>query len=229
MLQFIKKHLEVKRWQSCFNTSHVVVYPCIMLDMVSNTVFQYISCCSLSMKTLLLGFPSSVVSIHLMLQFINIIVIGFNSILLFQYISCCSLSQFADEAAKESRCFNTSHVVVYLPGVGQQRFYHKGFNTSHVVVYLLSLLKKRIRFLCFNTSHVVVYPPAFTISIALSMFQYISCCSLSVYLSFFHALHGKFQYISCCSLSFKTRLCKSNKMFQYISCCSLSLNIQSTV
>ena len=96
------------------------------------------------------------------------------------------------------------------------------FNTSHVVVYLGFLYSKRQIVPCFNTSHVVVYLFRKLSVLFSDMFQYISCCSLSIrqLSSFFfyfcfntsHVVvyrklytiinrYASFQYISCCSLS----------------------------
>ena len=98
---------------------------------------------------------------------------------MFQYISCCSLS---------------------LPdgGTGVPL---SGFNTSHVVVYPLSTFSIYVFCLSFNTSHVVVYQSKVSFVVAIEMFQYISCCSLSN--AFRNPRYNKitFQYISCCSLS----------------------------
>ena len=77
---------------TCFNTSHVVVYPEqeIFVNMVDGS-FQYISCCSLS-------------SLHVARN-----IYWF----MFQYISCCSLSSSDFSGKYMIDCFNTSHVVVY--------------------------------------------------------------------------------------------------------------------
>ena len=62
-----------------------------MEEHCNREIFQYISCYGLSEYRRHVGQAGSI-SIHLMLRFINIIVVGFNSILLFQYISCYGLS-----------------------------------------------------------------------------------------------------------------------------------------
>ena len=119
---------------------------------------------------------------------------------MFQYISCCSLSIIPNTTDSGYYCFNTSHVVVYRAAAGAAGGAAFCFNTSHVVVYLSTVSGKG----------------------ALRLFQYISCCSLSlqvvldaasdlcfntshvvVYLNYCYLLRGysKFQYISCCSLS----------------------------
>ena len=56
--------------------------------------------------------------------------------------------------------------------------------------------------ICFNTSHVVVYLDLFLQFLKIIKFQYISCCSLSVFLISNSKILYQFQYISCCSLSF---------------------------
>ena len=140
--------------------------------------FQYISCCSLSISLLLFSLSKycfntshvvvyrscdffryfwDIVSIHLMLQFIKILIFHYFSNILFQYISCCSLSCLETGYGQSETSFNTSHVVVYP--------------------YLHMLLSHTHN--CFNTSHVVVYPYFFLKKLLTFMFQYISCCSLS--------------------------------------------------
>ena len=96
-----------------FNTSHVVIY--LFLDPSVETImveFQYISCCYLSFR-----FPTSLcsipVSIHLMLLFIKI----------------------RGDVRQLLRCFNTSHVVIYLGVRTAALATVPGFNTSHVVIY----------------------------------------------------------------------------------------------
>ena len=120
------------------------------------------------------------------------------------------------------------------------------FNTSHVVVYPKASLMPAHSSLDFNTSHVVVYQWSFSsteipfcISIHLmlqfigkqvgqlkkkTIFQYISCCSLSFFSSQVFRRTFLFQYISCCSLSKCPEFIKASDLgFQYISCCSLSI------
>ena len=77
------------------------------------------------------------------------------------------------------KCFNTSHVVVYLRNWLDKAISKNSFNTSHVVVYRKKGMDITRICLRFNTSHVVVYPYLPFNKIPLEMFQYISCCSLS--------------------------------------------------
>ena len=76
----------------------------------------------------------------------------------------------------------------------------------------------------FNTSHVVVYPEEpENAKLESALFQYISCCSLSICFQPLHKLVSRFQYISCCSLSYRMAPHRRPlQQFQYISCCSLS-------
>ena len=75
--------------------------------------------------------------------------------------------------------FNTSHVVVYPELIHNKEFRMGCFNTSHVVVYPTIFDKVLDTTLRFNTSHVVVYQIADLFDKTESLFQYISCCSLS--------------------------------------------------
>ena len=145
---------------------------------MGGSLFQYISCWSLSPTTrvLLLTYLISIhlmlkfirkngnekpkwtlISIHLMLKFIHCVVSMIGLPTLFQYISCWSLSS-QPESARIS--------ITY-------------FNTSHVEVYLLPSLYLKIRFSDFNTSHVEVYLFIIVKIVPTSVFQYISCWSLS--------------------------------------------------
>ena len=117
-----------------FNTSHVVVYQELSVLLWGlDTEFQYISCCSLSVLSFVILTGNTMVSIHLMLQFITV-----------------------RRLSGQKIRFNTSHVVVYpishhfsvicvrvsihlmLQFIQHQddaTFLKFGFNTSHVVVY----------------------------------------------------------------------------------------------
>ena len=75
----------------------------------------------------------------------------------------------------------------------------------------------------FNTSHVTLYRIIKAFLLELLMFQYISCYSLSLFVSFCEIKQDKFQYISCYSLSCYQLSQEVRKiLFQYISCYSLS-------
>ena len=77
------------------------------------------------------------------------------------------------------KCFNTSHVVVYLLQVVLDAASDLCFNTSHVVVYPVPVYLHPFCQNRFNTSHVVVYPFLSLVGVYPLLFQYISCCSLS--------------------------------------------------
>ena len=134
MLQFIPNPPLPHPKSKGFNTSHVVVYLVLVCGLNLMSVFQYISCCSLSLErgelveadisfntshvVVYLHGKHSVnvhesVSIHLMLQFIFLENYRNWPLWLFQYISCCSLSFFLFRKTSRLICFNTSHVVVY--------------------------------------------------------------------------------------------------------------------
>ena len=142
------------------------------------SLFQYISCCSLSSWSIQKKRRSQV-SIHLMLQFITSFSLHNSDRIQFQYISCCSLSPLLFNLYSRNSCFNTSHVVVYRYSGSSGLFPLCSFNTSHVVVYPTGSSSSDTYYTCFNTSHVVVYQPDNAIIIPLTSFQYISCCSLS--------------------------------------------------
>ena len=170
-----------------------------------NKQFQYISCCSLSFYSSINKKSGEQVSIHLMLQFIQHSDAQRNSKLSFQYISCCSLSNYRMLVQKKNFSFNTSHVVVYRRKSRKRRKTAISFNTSHVVVYPQKNFLPHQFYYRFNTSHVVVYLDSLSRRCGISMFQYISCCSLSVLHTRWRTILSWFQYISCCSLSKRER------------------------
>ena len=184
-----------------FNTSHVVVYLYQHLLLLPARQFQYISCCSLSINGLWNN-STHCVSIHLMLQFIHI---QHRLKALFLLVSIHLMLQFIQRSrhllSARILSFNTSHVVVYLTCLLKLSLSKPRFNTSHVVVYPEMILHLEHIDISFNTSHVVVYLETYSSNLVESMFQYISCCSLSDF--FYLTSHTIiwFQYISCCSLS----------------------------
>ena len=142
---------------------------------------------------------------------------------MFQYISCCSLSIIPNTTDSGYYCFNTSHVVVYRAAAGAAGGAAFCFNTSHVVVYLSTVSGKG----------------------ALRLFQYISCCSLSLQVVLdaasdlcFNTSHvvvyrhptepprwGQLRFNTSHVVVYqniRSSIRKNLKMFQYISCCSLS-------
>ena len=92
MLLFIQRDFSRSAFLISFNTSHVTLYlACSMSSYHCSSLFQYISCYSLSItaeKALELGF-------------------------MFQYISCYSLSAAGVTTGGRKWCFNTSHVTLY--------------------------------------------------------------------------------------------------------------------
>ena len=97
-----------------FNTSHVVVY------LISHghkdhslSVFQYISCCSLSMN-------------HVLMK-IGMFSFNTSHVVVYPYLALRKAYSFV--------CFNTSHVVVYQNSGQAMILINACFNTSHVVVY----------------------------------------------------------------------------------------------
>ena len=98
--------------KSCFNTSHVTLYPFGHHFLFWNGLFQYISCYSLSGYSFLMRkqFP---VSIHLMLLFIAKQLPDGRFSDEFQYISYYSLSITIQNQFGFQYSFNTSHVTLY--------------------------------------------------------------------------------------------------------------------
>ena len=130
----------------------------VLSFLLLSPLFQYISCCSLSETC---GNES--------LYFVK-----------FQYISCCSLSSFLLNRLSTLDSFNTSHVVVYQVSCLT--------DYPHWIVSIHLMLQFIFISICyfslhdsFNTSHVVVYQSTACGITAPTVFQYISCCSLSIY------------------------------------------------
>ena len=141
----------------CFNTSHVTLYQDIVSWCGNSSLFQYISCYSLSQNSCrtedsLMSFntshitlyrslfrtssDSSIVSIHLMLLFI-----GFRTETV---ISCIWVSIHL--------------MLLFIPLLTSCKWYILCFNTSHVTLYLCKKEKTKE---------------------GVKKFQYISCYSLS--------------------------------------------------
>mgnify|MGYP006897633548 CR=1 FL=1 len=124
---------------------------------VTKYLFQYISCCYLSISEKQMQirqhcFNTSHVVIYLIWAFY------FDTVHQFQYISCCYLSNTYRKAILVSVEFQ--YISCCYLSILFQAFTEvwKSFNTSHVVIYqdcyfsFCQLLPR------FNTSHVVIYP-----------------------------------------------------------------------
>ena len=126
--------------------------------MAFQTVFQYISCYSLSASS------SALFALQLQFQYISCYSLSIQRILVrllliaFQYISCYSLSVPSPVLSLIDTCFNTSHVTLY-------RWIPNPVCMIFVVSIHLMLL---------------FIPLAVQCNIAVVRFQYISCYSLSV-------------------------------------------------
>ena len=120
------------------------------------TLFQYIPCYGLSRGRRGIGRKKKIsihpmlrfikrntchypdgkgISIHPMLRFIKERKEKDEITRLFQYIPCYGLSIKSCPLSFEIRNFNTSHVTVYLKGIGVVKKQDANFNTSHVTVY----------------------------------------------------------------------------------------------
>ena len=123
----------------------------------------------------------------------------------FQYISCYSLSDSAYIRYLVVLCFNTSHVTLYR-GMASTNGMERYVSIHLMLLFIYILPRNHLR---------------------MSVFQYISCYSLSLPIRHVKDFDMEFQYISCYSLS-KCRFifvieCRT---FQYISCYSLSCQMK---
>ena len=177
MLLFIINRKDYLRKKTNFNTSHVTVYRLEMSMYKFSYIFQYISCYCLS-KCVSCDRHFLLISIHLMLLFINHSGVLVVLVIAFQYISCYCLSSCLSSSFMSVCNFNTSHVTVYL--------HRPDIRKSVCIISIhLMLLFIHVRHKClqsltyFNTSHVTVYRPAVVVSNNKNKFQYISCYCLS--------------------------------------------------
>ena len=142
--------------KSSFNTSHVTLYRIKSGVSIPVTLFQYISCYSLSVcsyhfTTLMQCFNTSHVTLYQT---------GFQlvpHVFKFQYISCYSLSRNRPSLSHVVCCFNTSHVTLYR----RKRYRNPGTKLVSIHLMLLFILES-VFLMAFQT-----------------VFQYISCYSLS--------------------------------------------------
>ena len=145
---------------------------------MDDSLFQYISCYSLSRAVDIME-TASVVSIHLMLLFINMLRCSrgikrrFNTshvtlyrgtgkkdgglFTTFQYISCYSLSVIYSSRSKAKNVVSIHLMLLFIILVGSSLSMKKCFNTSHVTLYLTFQLEVEYIHTSFNTSHVTLY------------------------------------------------------------------------
>ena len=119
----------------------------------------------------------------------------------FQYISCCYLSHQKTFVRFMYLSFNTSHVVIYLFTTGTENTLYSSFNTSHVVIYQVLLLPRSLHL------HVSIHLMLLFILLDTPCNGYIKFVSIHLMLLFIYGYKIKrvsssaFQYISCCYLS----------------------------
>ena len=120
------------------------------------TSFQYISCYGLS-KEKTTGKTALVISIHLMLRFIQMFLLSVQLFQPFQYISCYGLSASVLQSQTLYHDFNTSHVTVY-----------RQIRAAPFGMWIFQYIS------CYGLSR---YQD--TVNSILELFQYISCYGLS--------------------------------------------------
>ena len=123
----------------------------------------------------------------------------------FQYISCWSLSPLSGFTV----CFNFLFQYISCWSLSRSIWDRKPcwIISIHLMLKFIPVATRLIvTFPDFNTSHVEVYPITDTGVAVTTIFQYISCWSLSTYISKSLASSYAFQYISCWSLSIASKL-----------------------
>ena len=174
MLLFIFTNWDLIFTNTSFNTSHVTLYRFRKIFHKRKSQFQYISCYSLSIVLHCLQFRIprfntshvtlylrcswfwinlNVVSIHLMLLFINDKGKFNGSKKQFQYISCYSLSLQAAPLSSEYPCFNTSHVTLYLL-IPESPVFVRSF--QYISCYSLSLFCSGAPYLAVVSIHLML-------------------------------------------------------------------------
>ena len=148
----------VSEFANSFNTSHVTLYPGRNRQNVSFSWFQYITCYSLSLlhwklKFRIYSFNTSHVTLY---QHGSSFHLTLHS---FQYITCYSLSG-KDTRNGKKECVSIHHMLLFIREEAEKEVKKYRFNTSHVTLYQGSV--------------------AYELS-KLSVFQYITCYSLSLY------------------------------------------------
>ena len=118
--------------------------------------FQYISCCSLSLRVKE-TYSSTYVSIHLMLQFIGKERQHHLGQIKFQYISCCSLSIM--KLHSEGTGCVSIHLMLQFILSARPLLSSNSQVSIHLMLQFIEILQWRDKFQ--------------------TVFQYISCCSLS--------------------------------------------------
>ena len=120
--------------EASFNTSHVTLYLLVSSFWVSFPWFQYISCYSLSNTSIRFP-PVKMVSIHLMLLFIEGTLQDGNVKEGFQYISCYSLSASIPSLKIISQAFQYISCYSLSSTCFPKKMWFLSFNTSHVTLY----------------------------------------------------------------------------------------------
>ena len=139
----------------CFNTSHVTLYRVLEIRLTLNRPkFQYISCYSLSywLREVLL---SELVSIHLMLLFINIPLAVWLWPDTFQYISCYSLSKSWNTGKQQRIAFQ--YISCYsLSDTGCKVIYFPTVVSIHLMLLFIAFLIVKIINYIFVSIHLML-------------------------------------------------------------------------
>ena len=143
--------------KSCFNTSHVTLYPIRATFKDGTTLFQYISCYSLSY-------------LH---SRQNAFFVSF------QYISCYSLSQ--QTTIRTMQASVSIHLMLLFISRQYQEAQYLLDVSIHLMLLFIQFLASYDELeISFNTSHVTLYlERASDFVDTMTLFQYISCYSLS--------------------------------------------------
>ena len=124
----------------------------------------------------------------------------------------------------ENYNFKTSHVIVYLEELDNEKEKDVHFKTSHVIVYhiivktvgIVRIISKHLMLLFIYTTHCTIYN--------VFLFQNISCYCLSCFSDNQCRDVHTFQNISCYCLSVKSNVHGNDIIiFQNISCYCLSM------
>ena len=205
--------------------------------------FQYISCYSLSQYRVCQAEWRELVSIHLMLFFIDYLLSAAKRSGSFQYISCYSLSHTLEHISgcisqfQYISCYSLSnydsawrheydvsiHLMLFFIDMECKELKPKErFNTSHVILYQRLEDGQEQKKPGFNTSHVILYPSELTQS---ELERSFNTSHVILYrLRFFFASRANISFNTSHVILYLALRYNTWKKFrfQYISCYSLS-------
>ena len=174
------------KYISCYSLSLI-----FRIEYSKISVFKYISCYSLS----LLQSPGRILSLHLNTSHVILYPlppIARNFSCAFKYISCYSLSFLPVQMSMSLHSFK--YISCYSLSIFKSTsvVVFTYLNTSHVILYLELMRQTRRLFIDLNTSHVILYPAYLSHFLTVILLQPLY---LSGFLLYFTTLDPLFQFL----------------------------------